>query len=255
MAFGISRKPLDSNVQPTDADLAAMNASQGNPFGGGAGAVDLSQSGPPSGGGDIGQTGSGMGAREGVVGQAPPQMPTMMPTQTPRVEFGGPTQVSPPPPDTGGPIGAPGPSNATPSQSSEPSPVAGQSPNPEVAAGPSSAPPVMPPSFTPMQAPLAGQQVAQAAFPIERQDPSQDPSYGGWSGASDATASYPITRRSIGPVTGGSDTQSRLLGGAGGLLGGGLGVPAMSGGGPQQQSDIGSLIASLYRLANQNTQG
>jgi hypothetical protein len=252
MAFGISRKPLDS------ASGMVMGGDQGAPSGDAPINIDWSQMTPQSSGGDFGATGSGSGPREGVVGQAPPQMPTMMPTQTPRVEFGGPTQVSPPPPDTGGPIGAPGPSNATPSQSSEPSPVAGQSPNPEVASsGPASAPPVMPPSFPPMQAPLSGQEVAQAAFPIERQDPTQDPSYGGWSGASDASASYPITRRAVGPgpMTGGADTQSRLLGGAGGLLGGGLGVPAMSGGGPQQQSDIGSLIASLYRMANQNTQG
>jgi hypothetical protein len=236
-----------------------MNAYQGDPSQGGLGSVDYGQSDPsgalrdPS-SNNFRDKGSGMGAREGVVGQAPPQMPTMMPPDTPRVDYSAPVPP-PPPPSTGGPVGAPGPSTATPSQSSEPSPVAGQSPNPEVATGPSSAPPVMPPSFQPMEAPLSGQQVAQAAFPIERQDPSQDPSYGGWSGASDATASYPITRRSIGPVTGGSDTQSRLLGGAGGLLGGGLGVPAMSGGGPQQQSDIGNLIASLYRMANQNTQG
>jgi hypothetical protein len=242
MAFGIQRRPLDNNVQYTDADLAAMNADQGGPLAGG-GAVDLSPETPGSAG--------------GVVGQAPPQMPTMMPPASPRVEFGGPTQVSPPPmPSTGGPMGAPGPSTATPSMSNEPTPVAGQPPNPAVAGGPS-APPVMPPSFTPMDAPLGGQQIAQAAYPIQRQDPSLDPSYGGWAGASDASASYPITRRTVGPgpMTGGAGTQNRLLGAAGGLLGGGLGVPGLTGGSTQEHTDIGNLIAQLYRMANQNTQG
>jgi hypothetical protein len=192
--------------------------------------------------------GSGSGPREGVVGgQEPPQMPTMTP-EPPRVEYGG--SPTPPPqqsqPSTGGPIGAPGPSTATPSMPNEPTPAAAQGPNPSVAG-----PAAMPPPFTPMQAPLGGQQVAQAAYPIERQDPS-----GGWAGASDATSSYPITRRPIGPLTGQARTQgSRLLGGAGGLLGGGLGVPGQLGGSTQESTDIGNLIASLYRMANQNTQG
>jgi len=99
-----------------------------------------------------------------------------------------------------------------------------------------------------MRDPLGGQQIAQAAMPIERQDPN----YGGWSSASDPSASYPITRRAIGagPMTGGAGgpSGSRMLGASGGLLGGGLGL---SGGGAQESTDIGSLIANLYRIANQ----
>lgn len=256
MAFGIQRKPLD------DFSGGVIYGDQGTPFDGPNAA--WSQPEAPQAGGDVaardfGDTGSGSGPREGSVGQAPPQMPTQMAPESPRVEFGGPSQVSPPPmPSTGGPVGAPGPSTATPSMPSEPTPVAGQPPNPAVASsGPTAPPPVMPPSFPPMEAPLGGQQIAQAAYPIQRQDPSLDPSYGGWAGASDPTTSYPITRRTIGPgpMTGGAGTQSRLLGGAGGLLGGGLGVPGLSGGGTQEHTDIGNLIAQLYRMANQNTQG
>lgn len=247
MAFGIQRKPL-GDAQYSDADLAAMQSAQGDPSTG-PNAEWSQPDAPTSAGGSWGAVGSGSGPREGAVGQAPPQMPTMMPTEEPRVAYGSPPP--PPPPNTGGPVGAPGPSTATPSRSNEPSPVSGQTPNPEVAAA--GGPPQMPSSFTPMNEPLGGQQIAQAAYPIERQDPT----YGGWAGASDPTASYPITRRTIGPgpMTGGAGTQNRLLGAAGGLLGGGLGVPGLTGGSTQESTDIGNLIANLYRIANQNTQG
>ena len=250
MAFGIQRKPLEGG-QYTDADLAAMHSYQGEPLDG-PNAEWSQPDTPQSTGGAFGPVGSGSGPREGSVGQAPPMMPQMTP-EAPRVEYNAPP---PPPPSTGGPVGAPGPSSATPSMSSEPTPVAGQSPNPSIAGGPS-APAQMPPSFTPMNEPLAGQQIAQAAYPIQRQDPTLDPSYGGWAGASDSTAAYPITRRTVGPgpMTGGAGTQHRLLGAAGGLLGGGLGVPGLTGGSTQEHTDIGNLIAQLYRMANQNTQG
>jgi len=254
MAFGIQRRPLD--VEYSDADREVMNAFQGDNSS--FGTMDWSQPTAPvdTSGARNFDTGSGTGPREGAVGQAAlPQMPTLMPQETPRVEYGGGAAPSPPPaPSTGGPVGAPGPSTATPSRPSEPMPVAGQSPNPAVASSaPSAPPPVMPPSFTPMNEPLGGQQIAQAAYPIERQDPN----YGGWASASDASASYPITRRALGPgpMTGGAGTQGRLLGAAGGLLGGGLGVPGLTGGSTQEHTDIGNLIANLYRIANQNTQG
>jgi hypothetical protein len=57
----------------------------------------------------------------------------------------------------------------------------------------------------------------------------------------------PITRRGI--STGGPNSQSSsLLGKAGGLLGGGLGVPGAMGG--QGSNDISDLIANLFKLAN-----
>jgi hypothetical protein len=110
-----------------------------------------------------------------------------------------------------------GPSQAAAPRPDEPTPVAAQAPNPET-----------PSPFTPMQDPLSAQQ--------------------------SATAAYPIQRRPIVPVTGQATTQgSALLGKAGGLLGGGLGTPGMLGT-TQEHTDIGSLIANLYKMANQSTQ-
>lgn len=58
----------------------------------------------------------------------------------------------------------------------------------------------------------------------------------------------PIVRRGI--SAGGPNSQSSmLLGKAGGLLAGGLGVPGVVGG--QDSTDIADLIASLYKMANQ----
>lgn len=106
---------------------------------------------------------------------------------------------------------------ATPTMSQAPNPVAAATPNPE-----------QPPPFEPMQGSMTPSDMAT-------------PDSGG------------ITRRSISPYTPGSPTggpgaaPNGLLGRAGGLLGGGLGVPGMGG---QDQTDIGDLIAQVLMLAN-----
>ena len=164
-----------------------------------------------SGGNTFGKEGSGTSAREGAVGEAPPESPGQI-FEPPRMEMA-------PPPDQGGPMGGGGGSQAAPPRPEEPMPVASQPPNPEAQ---------MPQAFTPMQDPMTSGQQAQAAFPIQR--------------------------RPVVPMTGAANTQGgTMLGQAGGLLGGGLGVPGAMGT-SQSHTDISNLIANLYKLANQSTQ-
>lgn len=62
---------------------------------------------------------------------------------------------------------------------------------------------------------------------------------------SDAALPQALQRR---PLTGGAVSGSSLLGGVGGLLGGGLGVPGLQGG-----SDLPSMLVNLFRMINRGS--
>ena len=141
--------------------------------------------------------------------------PPLLSAPTPRVDPAGnpqgPTQRGPInlPTTPGSLVGGAPPSTAAPSRPSEPTPVSGSTPAPVTQP---------PPPFQPMPTGMS---------------------------PGDSTVSTVVRR---GLVPGGPNQQgAALLGKAGGLLGGGLGVPGIMGAGSE---DISDLIAQIYLMAN-----
>lgn len=114
--------------------------------------------------------------------------------------------------------------------------------------------PRLPPTLMPQ---ASSQPQAQANAPVAApprpKEPSpvaaQAPTPTTQQGSSQLGDLSPIVRRGLVPSTV-DGPRARLFGYAGGLLGGGLGVPGLGAGGPDEPTDLSQLIAQIYLTAN-----
>lgn len=120
-------------------------------------------------------------------------------------------------------------------------PAEGNRQGPRDAAPPPPAPPQAGPGPGPGPAPHGAPQRPMEPQPIAMSPPQPFTPMASSLSPTQTVSTQPggsITRRGLGPSPG-------LLGSAGGLLGGGLGVPGQSG-----RDDMGPLLAMLFKMAN-----